>query len=341
MSAMPLAVIATGMVSCAGMDRVSSCAAIRAGIANFSESACFDRGGQAICGGQISLNEALHSRARLVRFLTPAIEECLQDVERAQWPHIPLLLCVAEKHRPGRLAELDSALLRELQAEFGTAFHTDSAVVAHGHVAAAVAMLRARQWIQNGTHAQTLVAGADSYFDIVTMRALEQADRLLTSVNSNGFIAGEGAAAVLLRRASDSVTPQLLIRGLGFGLEEATIISDAPLRADGLTLAVKAALADADMELSSLAYRITDIAGEQYYFKEAALTVSRLLHEASGELTLWHPADCLGDTGAAAGLMCLNVAWTASHKRYAPGPGALLHFASDDGARAAAVVVYG
>jgi 3-oxoacyl-[acyl-carrier-protein] synthase-1 len=36
-------------------------------------------------------------------------------------------------------------------------------------------------------------------------------------------------------------------------------------------------------------FRITDVSGERYYFKEAALALSRTLR-SEGEIDLWHPA---------------------------------------------------
>ncbi len=43
-----------------------------------------------------------------------------------------------------------------------------------------------------------LVAGVDSFVSGPTLAAYEARERLLTSQNSNGFIPGEGAAAVLV-----------------------------------------------------------------------------------------------------------------------------------------------
>ncbi|MGV8597492.1 hypothetical protein ACV35V_34585, partial [Pseudomonas aeruginosa] len=91
-----------------------------------------------------------------------------------------------------------------------------------------------------------------------------------------GFIPGEGAAAVLVPAACASEEPQLLCLGLGFGVEKATVESEGlPLRADGLTQAVKAAFADCGFGYELVDYRLADLPGEQYYFKEAALALSR------------------------------------------------------------------
>ncbi|MCK7582583.1 MAG: hypothetical protein MZV65_48085 [Chromatiales bacterium] len=85
--------------------------------------------------------------------------------------------------------------------------------------------------------------------------------------NSNGFMPGEGAGAAAGRASRGQ--GRIACAGIGFGMEKAHIDSGEPLRADGLSAAIKGALADAGCEMHDLDYRITDISGEQYYFKEA------------------------------------------------------------------------
>ena len=85
-------------------------------------------------------------------------------------------------------------------------------------------------------------------------------------------------------------------------------------------------------------FRITDISGEQYGFKEASLALSRLLRVRKEEFDIWHPADCIGEVGAAALPCMLGVALFAARKGYAPGPAILCHLGNDDGKRAALVV---
>ncbi len=115
---------------------------------------------------------------------------------------------------------------------------------------------------------------------------------------------------------------------------------DLPLRADGLTQAVRAALAEAGCGLEQMDYRLTDISGEQYYFKEASLTLSRNLRVLKPKFDLWHPADCIGECGAAIGPALLAVALAASRKGYGDGPNVFCHLGNDAGERAAALLSY-
>ena len=93
-------------------------------------------------------------------------------------------------------------------------------------------------------------------------------------------------------------TPQLL--GLGFGIEPAHVeTEDQPLRADGLAAAIRAALTEAGTTLAATDFRIVDVSGEQYGFKEATLALIRLLRVRKAEYDIWHPVDCIGEAGAA------------------------------------------
>jgi len=340
-SVQPLSIQSTGMITCVGFSAPASCAAIRATIANFSNTPFMDHAGEWIVGAQVPLEPSSRGTVRLVRFLANAVEECLEQIPRAQWVRIPVLLCLAERERPGRPDALDETLWRELSNELGTAFHPDSRTIAEGRVSAAIGLRHAQKLLYEHGQDSVVIAGSDSYLISTTLRAYEDRNRLRTSGNSNGFIAGEGGAAIQVTKPIPDRGPTLQVHGLGFGVEDATVESSQPLLAKGLTRSVKAALVEAGVEVHDLHFRVADLGGEQYYFKEAALAITRLLRERKDDFDLWHPSDCIGDTGAAAGLMCLTVVDAAQRKGYAPGPGALLHFSADAGARAGVVTVFG
>ena len=164
-------------------------------------------------------------------------------------------------------------------------------------------------------------------------RLLDNRDRLLTERNSNGFIPGEAGAAVLV--GADDGAPGLRIRSLGLAVERATIESEEPLRGKGLSAAYKQALDAAGVGLHEIDYRIADLSGEQYWFKEAALALAKVMRVRKEFQDVWHPADCIGEVGAAATPCILAVAWQAAWRGYAPGPLALAQACNDDGRRVA------
>lgn len=339
MTAAPIAILGAGMMTGVGLTAPASCAAIRCAIDNFTETRFIGQGGEWIIGSAVPLEQPWRGQAKLVKLLAGSVRECLDLIPDARAEDIPLLVCVAERERPGRLDGLDNALFFELQNELGLAFHAESEIFADGRVGGAVALRRARQLLyrSEARHRHVIVSGADSYLVGPTLMAYDERDRLLTERNSDGFIPGEAGAALLLSRPErEGGAVQVL--GLGFARETATIESEEPLRADGLAQAIKAALDDAGTAIEAMDFRITDISGEQYGFKEASLALSRLLRVRKDEFDIWHPADCIGEVGAAALPCMLGVALYAARKRYAPGPAALAHGGNDDGKRVALVL---
>ena len=102
--------------------------------------------------------------------------------------------------------------------------------------------------------------------------------------------------------------------------------------------AISSALDDAGIRLRDCDYRITDANGEQYRFKEAALAVMRLLRERKVLFSQWHPADCIGEVGAATLPAMLAILFEGARKNYLPGPVFLGHLGNDDETRAAFVM---
>jgi 3-oxoacyl-[acyl-carrier-protein] synthase-1 len=335
----PLAILNCGLVTAAGLSAPSACAAIRAGVANPTLTRFTDSAGKWLMAHQVPLEQPWRGLTKLVRMASMAIIECLADVPQEEWPRIPLLLCVAERERPGRLAGLDDELFGELQRALGLEFAPQSLIIPQGRVGAGIALRHARRLIAESGVPRVLIAATDSLLSAATLATYERRRRLLTDGNSNGFMPGEGAGAVLVGRAGSQ--PALLCMGLGFGMEPANIDSEEPLRGDGLARAIKEALAEAGCALHDLDFRITDISGEQYYFKEAALALARVLRGHKDEFDLWHPAESVGELGAAAGPALLAVADAACRKGNAPGPRILCHAACDSGQRAATVLQFG
>lgn len=339
MSSAAFTITSVGLVTSIGLSARDTCAAIRAKVANPVETRFTDSRGQWIVGHQVVLDEGWRDLRKLAKMAALSIDEALQGVPAEQWSTIPLLLCVAEAERPGRIAGLDTDLFPMIQAELGVQFSPRSSAIAHGRVSVGVAMHHARRLMTEFGVQRVLIAATDSLLTWPTLSSLDASGRLLTERNANGFIPGEAAGALLLSDASSSVAGLHCV-GIGFGREPAFLNSGEPQRADGLTSAFKAALDEAACGIQELDFRITDLAGEHYYFKEAALAVSRTLRVRKEEFDIWHPAECIGEVGAAAGAAIIALADTACRKHYAKGPRILAHMGNDAGARTALVLQY-
>ena len=326
-----LAIQACGMTTAIGLTGPASAAAQRARLSNFEETHFISHDGKWMIGAEVPLDPPRRGRARLQALLEGPLRECFAALDGTDPKDVPVLLCVAEADRPGRLSGVDASLLQSTLNAIGQPMHADSAVITYGRVGGIVALRTARELMQKGAP-KVIIAGVDSYLLAGTLRHYDADDRVLTETNSNGFPAGEAGAAVLVGRGGG-----LQLLGLGFGREEAHITSGEPFRADGLVKAMREALGEAGLDFSEVDYRISDLNGEQYYFKEAALAMTRVMRKRREQMDLWNPASEFGYTGAASMPLMLGVGLTAAQKHYAPGRTVIMQTSDDDGRRGTAI----
>jgi len=337
MPAPPLAVLGVGLVTGVGLTAAESCAAIRCGINDFQSTRFIGMNGDWLVGSPVTLETPHSGLTRLAKMAALSLGECFAAAADKPPDHTPILLCVAEQARPGRDPLLSEFLLSEIEYELGARLHPNSRLIDMGRVGGAVALLQARRMLAERRSEQVIVAGVDSFLVDHTIEAFDLNDRLLRPGNSNGFIPGEAAAAVLLGVWQEGVPTPLLLNGLGFAREPAPFGSGLPLRAQGLMEAISRALADARVALADCDFRISDSSGEQYRLKEAALAITRLLRDRKVLFSLWHLGDCIGEVGAATLPAMLAVLAHGAAHDYLPGPTVLGHLSNDDDTRAAFV----
>lgn len=333
--------VSTGMVCSVGLNALSACAALRARIAGFHELPYCDNRGEPIIGAAVPiLPLRLKRNERLIELAAMALVDCLSKQSMESLASIPLLIGLAESGRPGGGDGVTQTIIPELEQKLGIRFHPAlSQVIPEGHVSGFQALNIARKLFQSQGLSACLICGVDSYLNAQSLLWLNEHWRLKTEENSDGVIPGEGAAAILLQsHPSPDVESAVKIIGIGFGHEEAGVLSDEPLLGLGLASAARSALAESGQQMHEIDFRLSDVTGESYGFKEQALMLARLMRERRESLPIWHNADCIGDTGAASGVGQLIVAQHAFRKRYAPGEQAIACTSAVPGSRAAVVL---
>ena len=266
------------------------------------------------------------------------MRDCLAAVPAFDSREVPLVLLTLEAERPHGQEhdQFDTAVAA--QEALGMDFHPDSRIVPAGRAGFGRALLQAAALINAGQARRVLLVGVDSLINAATVNHYLDAGRLLTPDNRDGFLPGEGAAALLLE-ASDTDQPGLHVAGVGRGQEAGRPDGSVPSRAQGLGQAMRAALGQAGLGSDALAFRLSDQNGEAFFAKEAANALTRV-STAGGTLATLTTADCVGEIGAATGP--LMVAWLARLMPRADGPGhcGLIHLSGDGGERSAIVVSY-
>ena len=330
------------MVTAVGFNAPSSLAALRAGIRNVNETNLWDKySGTRLSAGRVSLPQWWVGIGKLADLATPAILECFTAAQPVPPEEIPVLLGVASPERPYRLPELDQDILGEIEHRLEFRLHPSSHVIPRDHVSVVVALQEAEKLIADGKATACIVAAVDSLVEHDLKNYYLEQGRLLTPNNSNGFSLGEAGGALLVVTPTNSAEGELEIRGIGMAREKAVIESEEPLRGEGLTEAIREALNEARITVQETQYRITDLNGEHYKFKEMALAQGRFYRQPTAKLfDLWHPIEYIGDVGAAIGSIVLGWALHAGQKGYGNGPTVLCTLGNDDGERAAIVVHY-
>ena len=331
-----LDIIGVGMVTAVGLDAPSACAAMRAKLDGFVETRFIGPRDGWLIGAPVPLPRNWVGERRLAHMAAGAIGEAFEHHPSAR-EDAALILCLPEEDRPGRLVRDAATLSATISEILEMRPRHRTRLVAHGRPSGHVALDLARRMLGAGEATHVMIAGVDSYLGTLAIAHLLAARRLLTPDNPNGFIPGEAAAAIL---CAPEGTGTLALGGLGLAREAATIYNaeDQPLRGDGMTAAYRAALGETGIEMNGVGYRVSDLVGEQYWFKQAALASLRLLRDRHDFQDLWSPAESLGNIGAAVGPLMIGMAWTAARKRYAAGDPVLIEASSDSGACGAAIL---
>ncbi len=127
MSFQPVTILGCGMMTAVGLTAPASCAAIRARLDSFRETRFIGPGGDWLVGAEVPLEEPWRGIPRLARLLAGPIGECLSACPDVPPETIPVLVCLAEEDRPGRLDGLGNPLFFEACNILGVRFHPELA----------------------------------------------------------------------------------------------------------------------------------------------------------------------------------------------------------------------
>jgi 3-oxoacyl-[acyl-carrier-protein] synthase-1 len=351
----PVVVTAVALRTPVGNDAVQTAAAVRAGINRFARWQGLGESFEDEAGVIASrLPEDLGDVAwveKAEELIATPIHEALWQAElydfgevRKVLPRARVVAYVAPPD-PGRPGVSDSAYrLFSIEARehcIAPARADEVHLIPGEHAAGLAALARAAADLRAGQADFAVVGAVDSLLHAPLLSSLLAEGRLKSPARPAGLIPGEGAAVLLLERGPDAARrrarPLASLGTVSLQNEAEAIGPGQPIRAEAAARAIRAVLAE-NGGPGRIHRVIADLTGERWRSLEWAMVETRCLGELPADWQLWHPADCLGDTGAASALANVVLAVRAFARRYGGSDGIMISAASAAGQRAATCV---
>lgn len=349
---------AMGMASAFG-PLLSSCAALRAGIAGASKAPdfeCFHPGDEEPQPVMVMALPAATFGFSGAGRLTAIAGEVLRDLgSRADLARLgrdaPFFLALPDPRERGiddlaadedparRVDALGGRVLAQCLRNLDLQWRGPQRFFGGGHAGFTAALGAAMQELARGAARACVVAGIDSLVEDPTLEMLLDQGRLKTGDNPVGFTPGEAGAALVLTSdaaAAPGAEPTpVFLRAVESGHEPNHRGMEA--LPDGRALGRCGIAALGGRAQGDVPFVIADHNGEAYRAAEwgAAQMHLRAHDEAWKDLIAWFPAAGFGDVGAASGAVAACVAVRSMQHGYAPSRACLILCSADQGERGA------
>lgn len=268
---------------------------------------------------------------RAVALLAPALRECTAGLPRDLLEHARWRISNwIEPRNDGFCETLKEALPEVPIPDLAP---RDPGELHLGHCLFFEDLILAVSALRDGHCPAVIVGSVDSLCTSTVLDRLCQAGKLKSGTEPEGIVAGEAAGAVVLELESHARSRNAHIYAYlsswGSGVEADPWTETAPSLAEGLTEAFREAFMSLPGRGEEIEMVIADLNGERGRSYEWSCAAGRVLASTRKDRELRHPADCVGDCGAAMGAVLL-----ATSSAFAPFPSRSLKVAlaaSDDG----------
>ena len=340
-----LLILGLGAVTPVGLTAPQTCAAIRAGISAFSEGIPRLPPKEPVVCATIPARQILKRTPQdwFINLAVRALKEAAAAISNVDLEKTAIFIALPDAIREHEALSAQEPInfIRAVESRLNIKFHPKSFAVQEGSAASFKFLMEARELLNDGEVKYCLVGAVDSLVNIKDVEHLEKCARLHQgAANSQGVIPGEGAAFVLLGKATDlrSIKPIANILGIGIGRESDIVTGERYSTGLGLRKALDNTIQDADCKESEIVFRVSDMNGERYRAWESMISTTRFYRTRREHLETWYFASSVGDMGAASGLLGVVVASTGIQKGYAAGNIAMCEAVSDEGLRGGCLV---
>jgi len=346
-------VCGVGMATPVGDCAAQTATSVRAGISRYASSSILNRRLEPMTLALLPndslpplveplalLSELTPRQERMLPIADVALRDVLDGVPSTARP--PLFLAGPEAI-PGLPPQIDQRFLDHLLTQTEAPIDREaSRLLPGGRAAGLQAVGAALELLEAGGRELVLAGGVDSHLETDVLALLDREERVLAAEVLDGFAPGEGAAFLLLgtRAAAErlGIEAPAVVHAPGLAMEPGHRYSEAPYLGTGLAQAVADALAGASRPPVRTVFSTMN--GESFWVKEWSVAYSRSANGFAPDFRLEHPAECFGDTGAAAGPILAGLAARGLGDGTVAGP-VLVCASSEHAARAALLVTMG
>ncbi|MBT8439895.1 MAG: hypothetical protein KJO91_09220 [Gammaproteobacteria bacterium] len=310
-----------GMITPLGENTEKTAAAVRAGVSQLKESDYYSKAGKPINMSlvpeevfpeityKLNREEGTTFQMGVMLMMTDiALKQVMQNYS-GDAP-VPLFFSGPEAYQNGPYSVTQRFIEYITTQTSANIDMYNSRLFATGRTGVIDAVDLAIRYLQQTDAEYILVGGADSYQDDETLDFLDADDRVMSEGVMNGFVPGEAAGFLLLtndvNKAMRHNSGVVSLSEPGLALEEGHMYSHEPYKGEGCSAAFKQALNGYNGKKIAKIY--SSINGEQFWAKEYGVALNRNKSNFTNDVTLEHPADCLGDIGAAAGAILISLA---------------------------------
>lgn len=318
-------ITAMGALTPLGADVEATCAAIDAGISRVTEHAFYkctphdpewDEGLPLFSATVPTINPFIDGLDRFLQLAMTPLTEVLEksNLKRTDLTQTSFYLALPQVDESTFNIGLAANLLPVLCKQTGLTSFKDTKINQNGHTGVFDHIYKAIDKLESGTSEFCIVGGVDSYLLRNRLGYLDSKWRIRSDRNVDGFIPGEASVMLMLETEAHAKArgAQVLakITSISESQEPDVINSEKTSSGSGLSNAIKGIL-EQTSPANSFKSVYCSLNGESYYAFEWGLQVTRLSKVFENLNDLKHPAEYVGDIGAATGGLLLACATNA------------------------------
>lgn len=334
-----------GMITPVGRNAFQTCASIRADISRITDIDYFDYENDhfdtlPLKGAFVyGVTDGHSGLGRTIRMVFPAINDMLSNsgLSKSELSKAGFYCGLPSSNRKGVNKQTETLLCTRIRQWASISFSSIQKMFPEGHASCAKALTDAVRDLQENRVNYAVAGGVDSLVESGTLAYLMKTERLMTEDNPDGYFPGEAAAYFLLETLENAEKRDARIfasiEAPSFAMEPETVFSDTPSTTTGLRQTITETFENLEDKGTNTGMIVCDLNGENYRFKEFGTVTPAVFSDIATSWKLIHPAELIGDTGAASFALSVCIASRALERGYAETDNILVCGASDDGLR--------